>query len=203
MRGIYSKQHIAAGTPIVLLYEKGDTVLPTSAASARAVRGRCFDPKRVATAPGSRAYSASSEHRVGSLLIVGQDKTQAHSSSSTRGSSTTPDGSHNHHIGPSRCHTESSWLRAERAWDSTRPLQSVHATSELVCRVRVVLVPYVMSTADVGHVVPLYNCIACKYDQVAGIYVKRSDLNFCLQPLAFVILKLGMIKVVVSNWNMK
>ena len=44
------------------------------AASARAARGRCFDPKRAATAPGCRACSASPEHRVGSLLI-GQDQT--------------------------------------------------------------------------------------------------------------------------------
>ena len=81
---IRSKQQFAAGTSIVLLYEKGDAVRieprPPSpnacrAASPRAARGRCFDPKRAATAPGCRAYSASREHRVGSLLIVGQDQT--------------------------------------------------------------------------------------------------------------------------------
>ena len=45
--------------------------LPTRAASACAARGRCFDPKRAATAPGCNACSASPEHhRVGSLLIV-------------------------------------------------------------------------------------------------------------------------------------
>ena len=49
----------------------------TRAASARAARGRCFDPKRAATAPGCRACSASRDHRVGFLLIiVGQDQTQ-------------------------------------------------------------------------------------------------------------------------------
>ena len=75
--------------------------LPTRAASARAARGRCLDPKRAATAPRYRACSASPEHGVGSLLVVGQDQTQAHSSSSTRGSSTTPDdGSHIHHRPP-------------------------------------------------------------------------------------------------------
>ena len=75
--------------------------LPTPAASARAVLGRCFDPKRAATAPGCRAFSASPEHRVGSLLIVGQDQTQANNSSSTRASSTTPDdGSHLHLMVP-------------------------------------------------------------------------------------------------------
>ena len=75
--------------------------LPTRVASSRAARGRCFDPKRAATAPGCRACSASPEHRVGSLLVVGQDQTQVHSSSSTRGSSTTPDdGSHIHRIVP-------------------------------------------------------------------------------------------------------
>ena len=100
----------------------------TRAASARAARGRCFDPNRAATAPGYRACSASPEHRVGSLLIVGQDQTQAHSSSSTRGSSTTPDdGSHIHRIVRPRCRTESSWLRAGRVWACTRPLQSMHA----------------------------------------------------------------------------
>ena len=44
--------------------------LPTRAASARAARGRCFDSKRAATAPGCRACSASPEHRVGSLLLA-------------------------------------------------------------------------------------------------------------------------------------
>ena len=81
---IRSKQQFAAGTSIVLLYEKGDAVRieprPPSpnacrAASPRAARGRCFDPKRAATAPGCRACSASPEHRAGSLLIVGQDQT--------------------------------------------------------------------------------------------------------------------------------
>ena len=55
--------------------------LPTRAASVRAARGRCFDPKRAATAPGCRACLASREHRVGSL--VGHDQTQAHSNIST------------------------------------------------------------------------------------------------------------------------
>ena len=115
--------------------------LPTRAASARAVRGRCFDPKRAATAPGCRACSSSREHRVGSLrVLIGQDQTQAHSSSSTRGSSTTPDdGSYIHGIVRPRCRTESSWLRDGRVWACTRPLQSVPAAAELVCRGRVVV----------------------------------------------------------------
>ena len=149
--------------------------LPTRAASARAARGRCFYPKRATTAPGCRACSASPEHRVGSLLIVGQDQTQAHSISSTRGSSTTPDdGSHIHGIVRPRCRTESSWLRAGRAWACTRPLQSVHAAAELVCRGRVVvLVSYVMSTAPVGRVARLLYCsIAYKSYQAPGNYVQ-------------------------------
>ena len=82
--------------------------LATRAASARAAHGRCFDPKRASTAPGLRVCSASPEHRVGSLLIAGQDQTQAHSSSSTRGSSTTPDdGSHIHRIVPPMPYQES------------------------------------------------------------------------------------------------
>ena len=114
--------------------------LPIRAASARAARGRCFDPKREATAPGCRACSVSREHRVGSLLVVGQHQTQAHSSSSTMGSSTTPDdGSHIHRILRPRCRTESSWRRAGRVWACTRPLQSVHAAAELVCRGKVVV----------------------------------------------------------------
>ena len=128
--------------------------LPTRVASSRAARGRCFDPKRAATAPGCRACSASPEHRVGSLLIVGQDQTQAHSSSSTRGSSTSLTMTHTyHHIVRPRCRTESSWRRAGRAWACTRPLQPVHAAAKLVCRGRVVvLVSYVKSTAAVGRV---------------------------------------------------
>ena len=120
--------------------------LPTRAAYACAARGRCFDPKRAATAPGCRACSASPEHRVGSLLIVGQDQAQAHRSSSTRGSSTTPDDvSHIRRIVCPRCHIERSWLRAGRAWACTPPLQSVHAAAKLVCRGRVVIVSYGMS----------------------------------------------------------
>ena len=73
--------------------------LPARAGSARAARGRCFDPKRAAMAPGCRACSASREHRVGSL--VGQDQSQAHRNSSMRSSSTTPcDGSHPPHRPP-------------------------------------------------------------------------------------------------------
>ena len=141
--------------------------LPTRAAYACAACGRCFDPKRAATAPGCRACSASPEHRVGSLLIVGQDQAQAHRSSSTRGSSTTPDDvshirrivcprchiesttpddvSHIRRIVCPRCHIERSWLRAGRAWACTPPLQSVHAAAKLVCRGRVVIVSYGMS----------------------------------------------------------
>ena len=73
--------------------------LPARAASARAARRRCFDPKRAATAPGCTKCSASREHRVGSL--VGQDQTQAHNGSSTRSSLATPDdGSHPPHRPP-------------------------------------------------------------------------------------------------------
>ena len=128
--------------------------LPTRAASAHAARGRCFDPKPAATAPGCRACSASPERRVGSLLKVGQDQTRADSSSSTRGSSPTPeDGSHIHRVVRPRCRTESSWWRTGRVWASTRPLQAVHAAAEVVCRGRIAVpVSYVMSTAAVGRV---------------------------------------------------
>ena len=49
--------------------------LPARAASVRAARGHCFDPKRASTTPGCRACSASRERRVGSL--VGQNQTQS------------------------------------------------------------------------------------------------------------------------------
>ena len=103
--------------------------LPTRAASARAARGRCFDPKRAATAPGCRACSANREHRVGSLSIVEQDQTQAHSSgSSTRSSSTTPDdGSHIHRIVRPRSPTESSSLEG-------RASVGLYATSSFCVR---------------------------------------------------------------------
>ena len=157
--------------------------LPTRAASARAARGRCFDPKRAATAPGCRACSASPEHhRAISRLIVGQDQTQAHSSSSTRGSSTTPDdGSHIHRIVRPRCRTESSWLRAGRVWACTRPLQSVHAAAELVCRGRVVvLVSYVMSTAAVGRVILDY-CIISLSSTAVRFCPPHSGLPFLMR----------------------
>ena len=125
--------------------------LPTRVASARAARGRCFDPKRAAAAPGCRACSASTEHRVDSLLLVGQDQTQANSSS-TRGSSTTPDdGSHIHCILRPRCHTESSWpgecgLVSDRFSLCTQQLNWC-TVDELS-----LIVSYVMSTAAVGRV---------------------------------------------------
>ena len=57
----------------------------------------------------------------------------------------------------------------------TRPLQSVYAAAELVCRGRVVLVSYVMSTADaVGRVILdkcLYTGIAYKSYLVPDNYV--------------------------------
>ena len=47
---------------------------------------------------------------------------------------------HIHRVFRPRCRTESSWLRAGRVWACTRPLRSVHAAAELVCRRRDVLV---------------------------------------------------------------
>ena len=63
------------------------------------------------------------------------------------------------------------------------------------CRSRV----YAMSTAAVGRAILLYNSIGNNYICTRN----RSDLNHCLQSLALIILKLGMIKVAVSNWNSK
>ena len=113
---------------------------PARAASARAARRRCFDPKREATAPGCRACSASREHRVGSL--VRRNQTHAHSNSSTsiplyelpaRPRRQLLTMVHIHRIVPPQCRRETSWLRAGRVWACTRPLQSVCAAAELVC----------------------------------------------------------------------
>ena len=119
--------------------------LPTRAASARAVRGRCFDPKRAATAPGCRACSASPDRASCRLSINSrQDQTQAHSSSSsTRGSSTNPDdSSHIQRIVRPRCRTE--FLAEGRASGG------LYAATIPLCRGRIVLVS-VMSSAAVGR----------------------------------------------------
>ena len=92
---------------------------------------------------------------------------------------------HIHRIVRPRCRSESSWLRAGRVWACTRPLHSVYAAAELVCRRR--------ATAAVGRVILLYNRVAYKS------FINTSYLNLCVQPLALTILKLGMIEVDVSN----
>ena len=125
----------------------------TATISARAARGRCFDPKRAATAPECRACSASREHRVGSQ--VGQDQLRLTATAvggGARRQLLTMD--HIHRIVYPRCCSESSWVRAGRVWACTRPLQSVYAAAELVCRRRVVvLVPMsrVLLLWDVLH----------------------------------------------------
>ena len=116
---------------------------PARAASARAARERCFDPTRAATTPGCRACSASREHRVGSLW--GRIKLRLTATAVVRVySSCQPelvdkllvvapdDGSHPQHR-PSPM-PQSSWARAGCVWACTRPLQSVYAAAELVCR---------------------------------------------------------------------
>ena len=114
---------------------------PARATSAHAARGRCFDPKRAATAPGCRACSAMCGHRVGSL--VGQDQTQSHSNSSTsipvnelqaRVRRQLLTMAHIHRIVPLQCRNERSWMRDGRVRACARPLQSVYAAAELVCR---------------------------------------------------------------------
>ena len=118
---------------------------PARAASARAARGRCFDPKRAATTPGCRACSASRDHRVGSL--VGQDQTHRLTATAVHSRTSIPvyelparlrrqllTMARIHRIVPPRCRSESSLLRAGRVWACTRPLQSVYAAAELACR---------------------------------------------------------------------
>ena len=70
-------------------------------------------------------------------------------------------------------------------WACTRPLQSVHAAAELVCRGRVVvLVSYVMSTAAVGDGIldylVLYNNSAC----YACVAMNSIDCCAGLLPMA-------------------
>ena len=167
--GIHSKQQFAAGTPIVLLDEKGDAVRieprPPSPNTCRlCARSSRTLFRSQASGDGTRMQGMLGESRASCQLSINSragSNSQAHNSSSTRGSSTTPDdGSHIHRIVRPRCRTESSWLRAGRVWGCARPLQSVHAAAELVCRGRlVVLVSYVMSTAAVGRVILDYYII--------------------------------------------
>ena len=161
---IYSKQQFAAGTPIVLLYEKGDAVrieprssFPNTCRLCAPSSGTLFRSQAGGDAPGCRAYSASPEHRVGSLLIVGHDETLWLTAAAARGARRqllTMAHTSTASSVPMPCRTEKSWLRAGRVWACTRPLQSVHAAPELVCRGRVVvLVSYVVSTDSLGRVI--------------------------------------------------
>ena len=93
------------------------------AASARAARGRCFDPKRLATVPRCRACSVSREHRVGSRINLGQNQTQANSNSSrsiyklsARAHRQLLKMAHTRYIVPPGCRIKSFCLRAVRMW---------------------------------------------------------------------------------------
>ena len=146
--GTYSKQQFAAGTPIVLLYEKGDAVRieprPPSPNSCRlCARSSRTLFRSQASGDGTRMQGVLGESRASCRLSI-DGRAGSNSGSqqqhSTRGSSTTrDDGSHIHPIVRPRCRTESSWLRAGRVWTFAQPLQSVHAAAELVCRGQVVV----------------------------------------------------------------
>ena len=139
------------------------TPLRATATISQHVPPLCAILADVVSTPSERRQHPDAERArrvqsiVSSPLIVGQDQTQAHSSCTVRGASRQllgpDDGSHIHRIVRPRCRTESSWRRSRRVWACTRPLQSVHAAAELVCRGRVVvLVSLVISTAPVGRV---------------------------------------------------
>ena len=156
-------QQFAAGTPIVLLYEKGDAVRIEPRPPSPNMCRLCGRSSRTWSRPqasggGTRMQGVLGESRASCRLSI-NSRVGSNSGSQqqhyTRGSSTTPDdGSHIHRIVRPQCRTENSWLRAGRLWACTRPLESVHAAAELVCRGRVaVLVSYVMSTAAVGCVI--------------------------------------------------
>ena len=139
---------------MVLLYEKGDTVRIESRPPSPSTCRLCARSPRTlfrpqASGDGNLMQGVLGESRAScrlSINSIGQDQTQAHSSSSARGSSTTPDdGSHIPRIVRPRCRTENSWLRAGRVWACTRPLQSVYAAAELMCRGRVVVLVPIMS----------------------------------------------------------
>ena len=139
--GICSKQQFAAGTPIVLLYEKGDAVRieprppsPNTCRFCASSSRRFFRPQ--ASGDGTRMQSALGESRASCRLSSWAG------SNSVRLTATAVGGArrqlltmaHIHRIVRPRCRTESSWLRAGRVWACTRPLQYVHAAAEVVCR---------------------------------------------------------------------
>ena len=163
---IWSKQQFAAGTPIELLYEKDDAVIiePRPPSISQHVPPLRAQLANVVSIPnerhGTRMQGVLGESRASCRLSINSragSNSQAHSSSTARGARRQPtpdDGSHIHRIVRPRCRAERSWLRAGRAWACTRPLQSVHAAPELVCRGRVVvlLVSYAMRIAAMGRV---------------------------------------------------
>ena len=144
-------------------YEKGDAVRieprPPSPNTCRlcARNSRTlFRPQ--ASGDSTRMQGVLGESRASCQLSINSragSNSGSQQQHSARGSSTTPDdGSHIHRIVRPRCRNESSWRRAGRVWACTRPLQSVHAAAELVCRGRVVVL-LSMSTAAVGRVLLL------------------------------------------------
>ena len=89
--------------------------LPARAASARAARGRRFDPERTATAPGCRACSASRAHHDGSLHSWTGSNSVRLPATAIRGAARhLLTMAHIHRIVRPRCSNESFWLRAGR-----------------------------------------------------------------------------------------
>ena len=151
MPGICSKQQFAAGYPDRTAAPSESSHghhLPTRAPSARAARGRCFDPKRAATAPGCRACSASPEHRVRiklrltAVAVRGARRqllTMAHTSTASSAPDAVP---RVPGCGPGEC-----GLVRDRFSLCTQQLNWC-AVDELS-----LIVPCVMSTAAVGRVI--------------------------------------------------
>ena len=137
------KQQFAAGTPIVLLYEKCDAIgiepRPPSTSTCRlCARSSRMLFRPQASGDGTRMQGVLGESRALCRLSINcrSGPNSGSQQQHTRSSSTTPDdGSHIHRIVRTRCRTD--WLRAGRVWACTRPLQSVYATAELVCCGRV------------------------------------------------------------------
>ena len=145
--GIYSKQHFAAGTPIVLLYEKGDAVRieprPPSPNTCRfCARSSMTLFRHQASGDGTRMKGVLGESRASCRLSI-DSMSGSNSGSQQQQYEGFVDNSWQwlthplHRLPP--CRTESSWLRAGRVWACTRQLQSVHEAAELVCRERVVV----------------------------------------------------------------
>ena len=143
---VFIQQQFAADTPIALLCEKGDAVRieprPPSPSTCRL----CARSSRTLLRPQASGDGTRMQSVLGESRASCRPSSWA-GSNSVRLTATAVRGArrqlltmaHIHRIVRPRCRSESSWLTVERVWACTRPLQSVHAAAELVCRRRIVV----------------------------------------------------------------